>query len=88
MILRRTRFFTAECSPRGVRITAAGNVLPKSRVVRLVADWQNYLEGLSSDSFNGACVLDYGIGVFQRPTRSGSRRYFSPSIQRKPKRMR
>ena len=70
MILRRTQSFTAERSPRGVRITAAGNVIPKARVVRFVEDWHNYLQGLSEDSFNGACVLDYGIGVFQRCTRS------------------
>jgi hypothetical protein len=70
MILRRTPSFTAERSPQGVRITASGNVIPKARVVRLVEDWQNYLQGLTDGSFNAACVLDYGIGVFQRCTRS------------------
>ncbi len=66
-VLRSTKNFYAVRSPRGVKIVCkVPGVTPKSRVVRLVQDWENYLEGLSDREFEGACVMDFGIAVFQR----------------------
>jgi len=67
VVLRQTRAFIATVRPRGVRITATErNVEAQSRVVRRDEDWDRYLAGLGDASFNGACVVDYGIGVFKR----------------------
>jgi hypothetical protein len=67
IVLRQTKGFVATVSPRGVRITAKErSVQPQSRVVRRDEDWDRYLAGLSDASFDGACVVDYGIGVFKR----------------------
>ncbi len=67
MSLRETKAFTAALSPRGVRIIAKEpNVTPRSRVVRLIEDWENYLRGLEDQSFNAACVMDFGVGIWKR----------------------
>jgi hypothetical protein len=67
MRLRETKAFIAARSPRGVRLTAKErNVTSRSRVVRLVEDWENYLRGLGDESFNAACVIDFGVGVWTR----------------------
>ena len=62
---RETDAFTVEDSPRGIRITTKERgAVPRSRVVPK-REW-GYLSGLSDASFNGACCLDFGVGVFRR----------------------
>ena len=65
MVLRQTNGFKAERSARGVRITTLERgAFPKSRVLPL-KEWDGYLKGLSDESFNGACVFDFGVGVYR-----------------------
>ena len=67
-MLRQTKWFRATKAKRGVRITAKErNVTPRSRVVS--AKTWGQLKAMSDSAFDGSCVLDLGIGVFER-TRS------------------
>lgn len=62
--LRTTANFKAEKSIHGVHLSALDkNVTPKGCIISNY-DWENYLSKLPDRSFDGACILDYGIGVF------------------------
>ena len=65
MILRQSKYVRAEESPRGVRLVAKSGT-PRRRVVRRLEDWDNYLAGLPDPTFDMACVLDFGVGVWKR----------------------
>ena len=63
--LRETKSFIATRSARGVRIAVKGpRAFPKSRVVK--AGTFDKMRGMSDLEFDGTCVMDLGIGVFDR----------------------
>ena len=65
MILRETLNFVAQKSKRGVRITVKDKRnMPASRVVT-EATWQ-ILQQMNDASFDGSCVMELGIGTYQR----------------------
>ena len=65
-ILGETSAFILTRCPRGVRVTAKERgAVPASRVLRL-KEWDNYLSTVSEASLDGACVMDFGVGVFRK----------------------
>jgi hypothetical protein len=68
-ILRETTAFKIERSIKGVRVTTKEKgATPKSRILPL-RDWDQYLKDLPDNSFNAACVFDFGVGVFRQSRR-------------------
>ena len=64
-LLRETPYFVARPAPGGVRITAKDRrVMPRSRVISQ-GTWEQ-LARMRDKEFDGSCILDLGIGVFQR----------------------
>lgn len=67
-ILRETPNYIATKSARGVRITTKDKMAePQSRVVNM-ALW-NQLNHMDDACFDGSCVLEVGIGTFQKEKR-------------------
>jgi hypothetical protein len=70
-LLRETPNFVAYSAPGGVRITAKDRrVMPRSRVISQ-GTWEQ-LARMRDKEFDGSCILDLGIGVFQRREASES----------------
>ena len=72
ILIRETPGHTAVKCASGVRIMArASGVELKSRVVSMKT-WK-ILESMSDKEFDGSCVLELGIGVFQKKGKSVKR---------------
>ena len=70
-VLRETPNFVACATANGVRITTKDHsVTPRSRTIALQM-WKR-LSPMSDAEFDGSCVLDLGIGIFEAPGRRKS----------------
>lgn len=65
-ILRETKNFTVFQGKRGVRIVCKDqSVTPRSHTIRQ-SKWDDYYRGISDQEFDDSCVMDLGIGVFEK----------------------
>ena len=64
-IIRETEYMRVIESRNTVRVQCKKLFRPRSRVVSK-AEYFGYLARLDDRTFDCACVLDYGLGAFQR----------------------
>ena len=64
-IIRETANMRVIESRNTVRVQCKKPFLPRSRVIPK-PEYNDYLARLDDRTFENACVLDYGIGVFQK----------------------